>query len=293
MTDAAATALSRAAPAKLNLSLHVTGRRDDGYHALDGLVAFADVADTVTAEPADTLSLTVGGPFADALDAEPAANLVLRAAHALAAHTGTAAGAALHLDKQLPVAAGIGGGSADAAAALRVLIALWDVDVEADALHALALKLGADVPMCLAGRAAFVGGIGEEIAPLDGLPPAPLVLVNPGVPVPTPQVFKARTGAFSTAPPRWRMPPSGVRELAARLSAQRNDLTTAAETVAPAVGEVLAALRAAPGCLLARMSGSGATCFGIFANTASAETAAHTLAASRPAWWVRSGHVRG
>jgi len=293
MTQSAATAVTRTAPAKLNLSLHVTGQRADGYHVLDGLIAFAETGDSVTARPADTLALSVGGPFVHALDAEAEANLVLRAARALADRTGTTAGAALHLDKQLPVAAGLGGGSADAAAALRALVTLWDVDIDDAALHALALELGADVPVCLAGRAAFVGGIGEELAPLDGLPPAPLVLVNPGVAVPTPRVFRARSGAFSTAPPRWRMPPSGVRELAARLSAQRNDLTTAAETVAPAVGEVLDALRDAPGCLLARMSGSGATCFGVFANTASAQTAAHTLAASRPGWWVRSSRLQG
>jgi 4-diphosphocytidyl-2-C-methyl-D-erythritol kinase len=147
--------------------------------------------------------------------------------------------------------------------------------------------------MCLFGRPAFVSGIGDAVTPLDGLPTAPVVLVNPGVAVPTPAVFKAHKRDFSSAPPVWRMPPSGVRELAARLSAQRNDLTTAAETVAPAIGEVLDALRAAPGCHVARMSGSGATCFGIFANAASAETAAHTLAASRPAWWVRSGRLQG
>ncbi|SDG16724.1 4-diphosphocytidyl-2-C-methyl-D-erythritol kinase [Limimonas halophila] len=293
MSDTAATAISRRAPAKLNLSLHVTGKRADGYHELDGLIAFADVSDTITAEPAETLSLTVGGPFAEALDAGAESNLVLRAARALAEHAGVSAGAALHLDKQLPVAAGLGGGSADAAATLRALIALWGVRIESRELHDLALALGADVPMCLFGRPAFVSGIGDTVTPLDGLPPAPVVLVNPGVAVPTPAVFRAHKRAFSSAPPVWRMPPSGVRELAARLSAQRNDLTTAAETVAPAIGEVLDALRSAPGCHVARMSGSGATCFGIFANTASAETAAHTLAAARPAWWVRSGRLQG
>lgn len=278
------------APAKVNLYLHVTGRRDDGYHLLDSLAAFAGIGDTLEIEPADTLSLTVTGPTASALP--EGGNIVLKAASVLAAKAGVTAGAALRLVKRLPVAAGIGGGSADAAAALRGLCRLWDVRLPPAELAALALSLGADVPVCLAGRPAAMAGVGEVLAAVPALPPAWLVLVNPGVPLSTPAVFGARQGGFSPAMPLTEAP-ADARALAGALARRRNDLTDAALSLAPQVGEVLAALAAAPGCLLARMSGSGATCFGLFESEARAAPAAAAVAAARPGWWVAPAPLLG
>ncbi len=280
-------ALRAAAPAKLNLYLHVVGRRADGYHLLDSLIAFASVHDTLAAAPAEALSLAVTGPFAQALAAE-SENLVLKAARLLAAETGRAPAAAITLEKRLPVASGIGGGSADAAAALAVLARLWGVPIGEPALMALALRLGADVPMCLNGRAAFAGGIGEELAAAPPLPEAGLLLVNPGVALPTAAVFGAREGAYS-APARFREAPRDAAALAGLLATRRNDLAAAARQLAPAIGTVLTTLAAAPGCLLARMSGSGATCFGLFPSAAAAAAAAPAVA--RPGWWVAPAHL--
>ena len=222
------------APAKVNLALHVLGRRADGYHLLDSLVAFAAVGDVVRVEPAERLALRVTGPFAAALAGE-ADNLVLRAARALAARHGIAPCAHLTLEKHLPVASGIGGGSADAAAALRVLARLWEVS---DATAELALALGADVPVCLAGRPARMGGIGEALAPAPRLPACGLVLVNPGVAVATQAVFRLREGDFSpplTLPPAWPDAAAMAEDLA-RLG---NDLEAPAMRVQPAIGVVL------------------------------------------------------
>ncbi len=268
------------APAKINLWLHVTGRRTDGYHELDSLVAFADIGDRLTGAPAEALSLTVSGPFAGALETG-GGNLVLRAARALAVRCGVPAGAALHLEKNLPVAAGIGGGSADAAAALRLCARLWRAETGGEDLARLALDLGADIPVCLAGRTARMTGIGETLTPLAPLPPpAPAVLVNPGAAVPTGAVFGALAGPFS--------PPAGLRDgdLAARAGPNRNDLETPAIALVPEIADVLAALRATPGLRLARMSGSGATCFGLFGSEGEAVAAARAIAAAQPAWWV-------
>lgn len=282
-------AVVAAAPAKLNLYLHVTGRRPDGYHELDSLIAFADVHDTVIAEPAGELALTVAGPFAADLADEPD-NLVLRAARALAGAAGSERGAALTLIKRLPVASGIGGGSSDAAAAMRALKDLWRLDLPAEALDELALALGADVPMCLAGVAAQIGGIGEVIDPVPALPAAGLVLVNPLRAVATPAVFRARAGGFSR-----RMALAGpfadAAALAAALAATANDLALAARRILPELDAVIDALETAPGALLARMSGSGATCFALFASAAAAAAAAHSIAAAHPDWWVVATHL--
>ncbi len=287
-------AVIRAAPAKLNLYLHVTGKRGDGYHLLDSLVAFAGVHDTVVAVPAETLSLRLAGPFGAVLTDEGAPgtgdNLVLKAARGLAAAADCRAGAALTLIKRLPVASGIGGGSADAAAALSALACLWDVDLDAAALSALALSLGADVPVCLAGRAAQMGGVGELVAPAVGLPPCAVVLVNPLRPLPTPVVFKARNGAFSRAAPLDRPPPD-ARALAEALMRRGNDLTAPAVALMPEIATVLASLAGQPACLLARMSGSGATCFGLFADLADAQAAAWTLQGAQPRWWIRAARL--
>lgn len=253
----------------------MTGRRADGYHTLDSLAVFAEVGDRLEAMPTPELSLTVEGPFAAALRGGD--NLVLRAARALA----PGRGAALRLMKNLPVASGIGGGSADAAAALRLLARVWGCGVPAG----VALTLGADVPVCLASLPARMGGVGEILAPAPGLPPFGMVLANPLVPVATPAVFAARTGAFS--PPAALPAAWGSAEAMARdLRALRNDLEAPAISLCPMIGEVLAAIAAAPGCLLVRMSGSGATCFGLFATPAEARAAAATLTRG---WWAWGG----
>lgn len=272
------------ARAKVNLYLHVTGRRADGYHLLDSLIVFADTGDEIALAPAEGLSLAIDGPFAAGLDAGPQ-NLVLRAAKALRDLTGVKAGAAIRLAKILPVASGIGGGSADAAATLEGLCGLWNVAPGRIALHRIAAGLGADVPVCLDGVPSFVGGIGEELVPARGLPPAWLLLANPGIATPTPAVFKARQGPFSK-PARWSEPPRDFDEFAMRLRDCRNDLTEAAISVTPAIRDVLVALAALPGCALARLSGTGATCFGLFGDEPSARAAEAELRAAQPGWWV-------
>lgn len=276
--------VAESAPAKVNLHLHVTGRRADGYHMLDSLVVFAGAADEVQAEPAADLALMLDGPEAAGLAAEPD-NLVLRAARALALAVGRPPRAALRLDKRLPVASGIGGGSADAAAALRALARLWSVDPGDAVLAGIALGLGADVPACLASRPCRMGGIGDVLAPAPRLPPCGIVLANPRVALPTPAVFRARNGDFSapaTLPPSW----PDAAAMAGDLAALRNDLQPAAIALCPPVAGVLAALGALPGCLLARMSGSGATCFALMPDAASARRAASLLPAS---WWRWGG----
>jgi len=279
-------AASEFAPAKINLHLHVVGRRDDGYHLLDSLVVFAGVGDRLSVTPSDTLSLSITGPFAAGLAAEPD-NLVLRAAGVLAAQAGIRATGRLVLEKYLPVASGIGGGSADAAAALRLLARFWGAAVGQDQLIAIGQSLGADVPVCLAGRPAVMSGIGEALAPAPPLPEVGLVLINPGVAVATPAVFRLRTGAFSEVA---RFPDEGwwdAAALAAGLRATSNDLEPAARSLAPTIGDALAALSATPGCLLARMSGSGATCFGLFPTPDAARVAAQAVV--RDGWWVWGG----
>ncbi|EME70206.1 4-diphosphocytidyl-2-C-methyl-D-erythritol kinase [Paramagnetospirillum caucaseum] len=278
------TSFSIEAPAKVNLTLHVVGRRDDGYHLLDSLVAFAGVGDTLEFRPADTLRLEVTGPTAGQIPAE-GENIVLKAARLLAGAAGVTRGAAITLTKRLPVAAGIGGGSADAAAALKGLMRLWDVVLPAGTLAKVALSIGADVPVCLAGTPTRMMGVGEMLEPAPALPPAWLLLVNPMVPLHTPPVFKARTGPFSAADPLTDSP-RDAKALAAALAARRNDLTPPAITIEPVVGEVLAAIAATPDCLLPRMSGSGATCFGLYAEESQARAAAARLAAAHPAWWI-------
>ena len=283
-------AVRRAAPAKLNLYLHVVGRRADGYHLLDSLVAFADVADILTASAAPRLALEIAGPFAPALAEAGERNLVRRAATALAERAGFPARAALALEKNLPVASGIGGGSADAAATLLALAELWGLDLEEPRFAGLALSLGADVPVCLLGRTAWLGGIGDEVSLAPSLPDCAVVLANPGVAVETPAVFKARTGDFS-GPARFEHPCASAAELAAVLAERRNDLAKAALTLVPEIAEVLHALAAVPGALLARMSGSGATCFALFAEHAAAHAAATRLIVEHPAWWIAAGRL--
>lgn len=283
------TGHEEAAPAKINLYLHVLGRRADGYHELDSLVAFADIGDRLAVRPADKLSFHIDGPFADVLAGEPvSSNLVVRAAEALAAELGRPPAVALRLTKALPVASGIGGGSADAAACLRALARLWGLARGDARLRVIAARLGADVPVCLDGRAAYFGGIGDRLDPAPDLPSCPVVLVNPGVALATPAVFKARSGGFSP-PARLVDRARDVATLARLLAARTNDLAAPAIGLVPAISLVLAALGAQDGCLLARLSGSGATCFGLFERPEQAQRAAAAIAAAEPAWWVRAG----
>lgn len=278
--------LTEAAPAKVNLTLHVTGRRADGYHLLDSLVVFGPAQDVLHAEPDTGLSLQLGGPFAAGLVAEPD-NLVLRAARSLAAWAGRAPNAALVLEKNLPVASGIGGGSADAAAALRLLVRLWSLDVPAAVLAELAAGLGADVPVCVAGRPTRMRGVGDVLSPAPGLPQCGMLLVNPGVALATASVFRARDADFS---PPMDLPESWLdaAAMASDLAAMQNDLEPPALALCPEVGAVLAALRATSGCLLARMSGSGATCFGLYADAGAAARASEGLPVN---WWHSAGSI--
>jgi 4-diphosphocytidyl-2-C-methyl-D-erythritol kinase len=279
------------AAAKVNLYLQVVGLRSDGYHLLDSLVAFAGVGDRLLLRPADDLSLHIDGPNAGALSADPD-NIVLKAARALAAAAGIAAKAAITLTKCLPVASGIGGGSADGAATLRGLCRLWALSPDERELARIGLALGADLPVCLAGRPSQMSGIGEILSAAPPLPPAWLVLVNPGVGLSTPAVFKARQAAFSAPAPLTAAPADAVA-LAVALASRRNDLMEPALRLAPVVGDMVEALGAQADCLLARMSGSGATCFGLFADKAGAETAALHLAAGHPGWWVAAAPLIG
>lgn len=282
------------APAKVNLWLHLLGRRPDGYHLIDSLVVFAEIGDSLVVTPADELTLEVDGPFARALPKE-SDNLVLRAARLLAEAGCVAPQARLRLTKRLPVAAGIGGGSADAAATFRALDRLWRLGLDGSSLQKLALELGADVPVCLAGEPCHVGGIGEILTPAPRLPAVHAVLVNAGVALDTARVFAARAGEFLPDPFTGRRPdpPADATALAAWLAGWRNDLTEAAASLSPAIGETLAILADQPGCLLSRMSGSGATCFGLFADEADAVAAAAAIEERRPHWWVSKTRLRG
>lgn len=279
------------APAKVNLYLHVVGRRADGYHLLDSLAVFPRIGDDLTAQAADSpaLALTLDGPMAGGLSAEPD-NIVLKAARALAAAAGIEPRVALTLTKRLPVASGIGGGSADGAAALRVLSRLWGLCLSEEKLEEIGLSIGADLPVCLRERPTHMAGIGERLSDSPPLPPAWIMLVNPGVALPTPAVFKARTEDFTPAMPLTERLADAVA-LAGALHRRRNDLTAAALSLEPVIGHVLDAIAGQPGCLLSRMSGSGATCFGLFPDAPTARSAADAIGESHRAWWVEMGEM--
>jgi 4-diphosphocytidyl-2-C-methyl-D-erythritol kinase len=277
------------APAKVNLTLHVTGQRDDGYHLLDSLVVFADVADVISVSPADEFTLSVSGPFAEGVPTDDR-NLILRAAHLLAEARHARPGAVLHLEKNLPHAAGIGSGSSDAAATLRLLADLWQVAPLTPDDPAVA-RLGADVPVCLAGpRPQRMTGIGDQLVPLPGLPPCALVLVRPPVAVPTGAVFQGLATKHGT--PMADLPESlDFTHFAAWLTRQRNDLQTPAQNIAPVIGKVIDTLQSYDGVAVAAMSGSGATCFGLVEDLDMAEDVAARIAEAHPDWWVAAGRV--
>ncbi|MBY0521730.1 MAG: 4-(cytidine 5'-diphospho)-2-C-methyl-D-erythritol kinase [Sphingomonas sp.] len=264
------------APAKINLALHVRRRRDDGYHDLETLFAFLTDGDIITIAEAAEARFTVTGPFASALAGE-GDNLVLRAVAAFEASFGALPPLEITLDKHLPVASGIGGGSADAAATLRALARLRGVAVDSPPLFVIAEALGADVPACLLGRSAIGTGKGERLAPVDGVSGMPVLLVNPGVAVSTGPVFRGWDGVD-------RGPiPSG--DLLERARGGRNDLEAPARAIAPVIGDLVALLAEQPGVLLARMSGSGATCFALFESAAARGRAVAAVRGREPGWW--------
>ena len=277
--------VSESAPAKINLFLHVGERRADGFHPLQSLAVFTAMGDVLEIETAPALSLAVQGPFARGLDGE-GDNLVLRAAKALAGQ-----GAELILTKNLPVASGIGGGSADAAAALRGLRRLWNLDTDEAGLRDIAAGLGSDIPACVLSAACFMEGRGEILRPLLSLPRVPLLLVNPGVAVPTRDVFaglETRSGVEMALP---QGSFHDTADLLRFLETTRNDLEEPARRLQPVIGEVLAKIAALPGALLTRMSGSGATCFGIFADDDCCARAANILKNAHPDWWIAPSFV--
>ncbi|CAN5326113.1 4-(cytidine 5'-diphospho)-2-C-methyl-D-erythritol kinase [soil metagenome] len=280
--------VSELAPAKVNLCLHVGPVRADGYHPLASLVAFAHVGDLVTVEPAETLSLTLTGPFGEGL-AEEGDNLILKALRALGQATGTG-DPRLHvtLDKRLPIAAGLGGGSSDAGAALRLARRMLALDIDDAGLEAVSAVVGADGPMCLRARTAWAEGIGDRLSDRPDLPPLHAVLVNPGVACSTSAVYRAYDAAPVAAADR----PGDPGDLSSAgvlrwLAAQRNDLQAPALTVAPIIAEVLSALSACEGGGLVRMSGSGATAFALFEHREQAAAASVGLAAAWPDWWIK------
>ncbi len=291
MTDV----LAERAPAKINLTLHVLGRRADGFHELDSLVAFSGFGDTLRLLPGKALSLAVDGPTAQAVGAD-GDNLVLRAAHALLARREGLTTGAFLLTKRLPVAAGIGGGSSDAAAALRLIARANGIAIDDPVLLDAARATGSDVPVCFRPCARRMAGAGERIGEALDLPPFHAVLVNPRVGVETARVFAALALPRGEGVAGAEHPPLASRmsraQWLALLGAARNDLEAPALGIAPVIGEALALLRGAHGCRLARMSGSGATVFGLFDNRMDASRAARMMLRGRPTWWVRPALLR-
>ena len=288
--------LSDEACAKVNLTLRVNGRRTDGYHDLESVVAFADCADRLTLTPGSNLDLKMLGPLAQACG-DTSDNLVLKAARLLGERVPDMKAGSFSLDKVLPVAAGIGGGSADAAAALRLLSQLNGLALDDSRLIEVARLTGADVPVCVDSRGCVMTGVGERLQPLK-LPKMPCVMVNPGVPVATKDVFAAlglRKGELRVSAgdvllqKPWPDAEASLEDWVEALAASSNDLEAPALRVQPVIGEVISALNATNGAWLSRMSGSGATCFAIYENTADAGRAAEKLRREHPAWWVHAG----
>lgn len=277
------------APAKLNLFLHITGKRDDGYHLLQSLMIFVDKGDSLSFAPYDGLFIDVEGPFAAELSS-PHNNLVYRAAQALAQEYGMQPRGRVVLTKNLPVASGLAGGSSDAATALLGLARLWNLPQETSRLQKIARGLGADVPACLSRRPVWAEGIGEKMTYLQGMPDMHFVLLNPLMPTPTPEVFRLYKSRFSP-PLQFSGRRKSMMEWIADLKLYRNDLSDAASQVCPLIPQALAALQATPNCHVARLSGSGATCFGIYDNAAAAMAAVNKLRQEHPRWWVSTANL--
>jgi len=286
------TIIKEFAPAKLNLYLHITGRRADGYHDLDSLVAFATIGDEVLLRAANHFTFEVTGPQAQALAHEDQShNLAVKAAQSLSKSTGHSLNAHLTLVKNLPVASGIGGGSSDAAATLRALARHWGLVPNDVRILQAAAEHGQDVPVCLKVENNYMTATG--VIPAPHLPRADIVLVNPGRALPTPAVYKEyREGGDAFSPlSRLQQTPTTVEELVTGLKLRSNDLYMAACRVMPEIVEVISALRETNQCLLSRMSGSGATCFGIYMDASSARAAAAKIRAANPSWWVEVGEI--
>ncbi len=288
-----AGAIAESARAKVNLTLHIEGKRPDGYHELESLVVFADVCDELAFTPASADSLELEGPFAGLVDGE---NLVLKAKRAVASWLGVEISGAFRLHKHIPVAAGLGGGSSDAAAAIRALLRAHGGAADASAFVGRSASIGADVPVCLHNGAAWMCGLGERVTPIAGMPPLPAILVNPRIKLSTADVFRTLKAPplparASEAPPA--LPAlANAKDAAAYASQGRNDLEAPAIALEPAVDAVLATIRRLDGCLLARLSGSGPTCFGLFPSQEAAARAAHEVAAADPQWWVQATTLR-
>lgn len=279
------------APAKINLFLHVGDKRKDGFHDLQSLVVFAEIGDVLRVEPANDLSLTIEGRFAGGLSAG-ADNLIMRAANALSAYAAGKPGAHFVLEKNLPVASGIGGGSADAAAAMRALVELWGLSLSHDELLGIAASLGSDVPVCVESKPAWMEGRGERLTPAGIIPNTAMVLLNPGVPVSTAQIFQNLKTRSGTDRNFGGIPDADRAQIAAYAARYHNDLEAPARALTPQIDEMLAAL-SARGAALARMSGSGATCFGLFDDDGHAHDAARALSRDHPDWWVVATRIAG
>lgn len=281
--------LSRLAKAKVNLFLHITGKRDDGYHLLESLVCFPNCGDVLDVAPSNKVSLHEAGPYAGQMGGWQD-NLILKAAKLLKRETGVTAGAEIHITKNLPVASGIGGGSTDAATVLHLLCDLWNIEISTQELARLGVELGADLPVCLYGRPAMMSGIGEIISPVEGLPTFGILLVNPGVGVSTQRIFK-ELGSFA---PNIDFPSlEGLNKdsFIQVLKGCRNDMQIGAIRTEPSIEQVLKVLEGVDTCLLSRMSGSGATCFGLFDSAEQAELARDTLLTKQPTWWAMASQI--
>lgn len=282
------------APAKINLALHITGRRADGYHLLSSFVAFAEMGDEVEAAASDRLELEIVGAFAEELAGNLENNLIWRAARLLQEKTGVRQGARLRLTKNLPVASGIGGGSSDAAAAAILLNNLWETELGADELASLLLPLGADIPMCIYRQPALVEGVGEKLSPIASFPAFGLLLVNPGIAVPTAEVFARYVQEKTAFSAPLQLPEGGLSGQGAWIEWLRrcgNDLSAPAEAICPEISAIMRHLESTQDCLLARMSGSGATCFALYPTLREAENAALALTKSGASGWVVSSRL--
>ena len=278
------------APAKLNLFLHVTGRRENGFHTLDSLVTFANIGDTITIEDAPSFSLHTNGPFPGSLPQNHDDNLVVQTAKTLSKHLNKPLNVKITLTKNLPLAAGIGGGSSDAAATIRGLIEHWKIKNETDHILKTIAKLGADIPVCFQAKPTIMRGIGDILLPAPAMPKTPIVLINPMIPCPTKDVFAAYEGhdKHNTALPAQC---NTIDDLVKILDPLDNDLLDPALKIVPDIQNVINALNTQKECHLARMSGSGATCFGLFETIEHAERTAKTIKSENPNWWIKTGHI--
>jgi 4-diphosphocytidyl-2-C-methyl-D-erythritol kinase len=286
------TVITATAPAKLNLFLHVVGKRSDGYHLLESLVAFTDFGDQLTLQPSKLLSMELSGPYAEDLERDAHNNLVMKAATELRFRGGAQEGAKITLEKNIPIAAGLGGGSSDAGTAIEQLCRLWKLWSIEDIKNAIAVSLGADVKMCMKPKPSFVTGVGDKVSPVKFGFDMGVVLVNPRQQLLTSDIFKSFEGAFSASKPC----PSEFATFASLLSflsGKYNDLLKPAAKKLPDIESILHALRSTYGCKYASMSGSGATCFGLYENQEQSTQAAHAIAAAFPSWWVQGTFVKG